>query len=94
MNKIFKEQLGVTMEVYIHDMLVKSMMGSDHLRDLGTTFAILQRYGLKLNVSKCDFGVSSGKFLGYLVTHRGIEANPEQMQAVQNIQAPKTTKDI
>ena len=94
MNKIFKHLLGQTIEVYIDDMLVKSKESADHLRDLGSTFAILRKYGLKINASKCAFGVSSGKFLGYLVTHKGIEANPEQVQAVQNVQMPRTVKDI
>ena len=65
----FKEQLGRNMEAYIDDMVVKSRAVEDHLKDLAETFETLRKYRLKLNASKCAFGVSSGKFLGYLVTH-------------------------
>ena len=79
---MFKEQIGKTMEVYVDDMLVKS------LRDLKETFDILCRYKMKLNPSKCAFGVSSGKFLGFMVNHCGIEANPAKIQALLDMQPP------
>lgn len=82
------------MEVYIDDMVVKSKMKPDHLADLKVTFNILREYQLKLNASKCAFGVSSGKFLGHLVTKRGIEANPDQITALQNLQSLGTTKEV
>ncbi|CAA0827444.1 Unknown protein, partial [Striga hermonthica] len=69
-DKIFKEQLGRNMEVYVDDMLVKSKEESDYVRDLKETFLTLRRYGMKLYPAKCSFGVRSGKFLGYLVTKR------------------------
>ena len=69
------------MEVYIDDMVVKSKRSQDHLADLSQTFDILRRFQLKLNASKCAFGVGSGKFLGSLVTRRGIEANPDYGKA-------------
>ncbi|GFS37316.1 hypothetical protein Acr_00g0051350 [Actinidia rufa] len=72
-NKMFKEQIGKTMEVYIDDMLVKSLRSSDHIGHLEEAFSILRRHRMMLNPSKCIFGVSSGKFLGFLVTKRGIE---------------------
>ena len=74
-TKMFKGQIGKTMEVYIDDMVVKSKKAETHLADLLQTFSILRQYSLKLNASKCVFGVSSGKFLGHLVTRRGIEAD-------------------
>ena len=64
-------------EIYIDDMVVKSKVVSKHLEDLGTIFEILRKYKLRLNASKCPFGVGLGKFLGYMVTHRGIEVNPD-----------------
>ena len=73
---IFGNQIGKTVEVYIDDMVVKSKKSQDHLTDLNQTFEILKQYQLKLNASKCAFGVGSGKFLGSLVTRRGIEADP------------------
>ena len=82
---MFQAQLGKTVEVYIDDMLVKSKRSQDHLTDLSQTFAILRQFQLKLNASICAFGVSSGKFLGSLVTRRGIEANPDQIMAIQEV---------
>ena len=76
-NKKFRDQLGDTMEVYIDDMLVKSKRAEDHVSHLEQTFEVLQKYGIKLNPSKCSFGVSARKFLGYIVTQRGIEACPD-----------------
>ncbi|KAL5560380.1 hypothetical protein UlMin_036591 [Ulmus minor] len=78
-NKMFKDQIGKTMEVYVDDMLVKSLKTEEHIQNLKETFEILRRYKIKLNPSKCAFGVSSGKFLGFMVNHRGIEANPAKI---------------
>jgi hypothetical protein len=64
--------------VYVDDMLVKSLKSEDHLADLEETFSVLRRYKMRLNPAKCAFGVSSGKFLGFMVSHRGIEANPKK----------------
>ena len=58
-------------------MVVKSKVVSEHLGDIGNIFEILRKHKLRLNASKCSFGVGSGKFLGYMVTHRGIEVNPD-----------------
>ena len=77
MTRMFKSQLGKNIEIYIDDMVVKSKVVSEHLGDLGTIFEILRKYKLRLNASKCSFDVGSGKFLGYMVTHRGIEVNPD-----------------
>ena len=82
------------MEVYIDDMLVKSRKGQDHLADLRVTFNILKRYKMRLNAAKCAFGVESGKFIGYLVTRRGIEASPEQVRAISELQRPTTAKEV
>ena len=77
MTRMFESQLGKNIEIYIDDMVVKSKVVSEHLEDLGTIFEILRKYKLRLNASKCSFDVGSGKFLGYMVTHRGIEVNPD-----------------
>ena len=77
MTKMFEPQLEKNVEVYIDDMVVKSKMVSEHLADLVNIFEILRRHKLRLNASKCSFGVGSRKFLGYMVTHRGIEVNPD-----------------
>jgi len=75
MTKMFEPQLGKDIEVYIDDMVVKSRVVSEHVGDLGDIFGILRKYKLCLNASKCSFGMGSCKFLGYMVTHRGIEVN-------------------
>ena len=66
------------MEVYVDDMLVKSKTTGDHVTHLFDTFVVLRKYRMKLNPLKCAFGVASGKFLGFMVNHRGIEANPKK----------------
>ena len=81
MTKMFEPQLGRSIEVYIDDMVVKSKVVSGHVEDLTNIFEILREYKLRLNASKCSFRVGSGKFLGYMVTHRGIEVNPDQIKA-------------
>ena len=77
MTKMFEAQMGKNIEVYIDDMVLKSKMESKHIRDLIDIFQILRGHKLRLNASKCSFGVGSGKFLGYMVTYRGIEVNPD-----------------
>ena len=93
-NRMFAEMLGNSMEVYIDDMLVKSLVAQDHLDHLQQAFKVLEKYNMKLNPAKCSFAISSGKFLGNMVTKRGIEANLEQIRPIQNIQPHKNIKDI
>ena len=76
------------------DMLVKSKMSSNHVHDLSGMFDVLRQYDMKLNPSKCSFGVASGKFLGFIVNSWDIEANPEKSQAIRDIQLPKTIRDV
>ena len=75
-KKMFRPLLYSTMEVYIDDMLVKYKQRLDHVTHLQHAFNVLQEYDMKLNPLKCTFGVSAGKFLGFMVIQRGIEANP------------------
>ena len=82
---MFEPQLGKSTEVYIDDMVVKSKMVSEHVGDLGNIFEILRKHKLHLNASKCSFGVGSGKFLGYMVTHQGIKINPNQIKAINSL---------
>ena len=91
---MFANQIGKTMEVYVDDMLVKSLKARDHVRDLREMFTILRRYKMKLNPNKCAFGVESGKFLGYMVSHRGIEANPEKIRAILEMRSPQKVKEV
>ena len=87
-------QLGKSIEVYIDDMVVKSKVVSKHVGDLGNIFEIIRKHKLCLNASKCSFGVGSSKFLGYMVTHRGIEVNPDQIKAINNLQPPQNPKEF
>ena len=80
--------------MYIDDMVVKSKLESEHIDDLGNIFEILRRQKLRLNASKCSFGDESWKFLGYMVTHRGIEVNPDQIKAINNLQPPRNPKKV
>ena len=91
---MFKKQIRRNMEVYIDDMLVKSKEEEDHLDDLKEMFNTFRQYSMKLNPSKCAFGVFSGKFLGFMVSQRGIEANPEKVKAILEMSSPKTIKEV
>ncbi|KAL2236614.1 UNVERIFIED_CONTAM: Retrovirus-related Pol polyprotein from transposon [Sesamum indicum] len=93
-NKMFAQQIGKTMEVYVDDMLVKSQQPDEHLEHLKVAFAIMREHGMKLNPSKCTFGVGGGKFLGYMVSERGIEANPEKIEAILNLKSPTSIKEV
>jgi len=75
-------------------MVVKSKVESEHLNDLGNIFGILRKHKLRLNASKCSFDVGFGKFLGYMVTHRGIEVDPDQVREINNLQPPWNPKEV
>ena len=94
MTKMFEPQLDRNVEVYINDMVVKSKLVSKHVRDLTSIFEILKEHKLRLNASKYSFGVGLGKFLGYMVTHRGIEVNLDQIKAINNLQPPWNPKEV
>ena len=94
MTKMFEPQLGWSIEVYIDDMVIKSKVVSEHVGDLTNIFEILRKHKLRLNASKCSFGVGLGKFLGYMVTYRGIEVNPDQIKAINSLQPPWNPKEV
>ena len=94
MIRMFESQLGKSIEVYIDDMVVKSKVVSEHVGDLENIFEILRKHKLCLNTSKCSFGVRSGKFLGYMVTHQGIEVNPDQIKEINSLQPPRNPKEV
>ena len=76
------------------DMLIKSKEDEDHLDNLKETFNTLRQYSMKLNPTKCAFGVSSGKFLGFIVPQRGIEANSKNVRVILEMSSPKTIKEV
>ncbi|KAL0301501.1 UNVERIFIED_CONTAM: Retrovirus-related Pol polyprotein from transposon [Sesamum radiatum] len=84
-DKIFQPQLGRNMEVYMDDMLVKSKEACSHVEHLEETSAVLRKYRLKLNPRKCAFGVSRGRFLGFMVTQQGIKANPAKIKVIRDM---------
>jgi hypothetical protein len=93
-NRMFQDQIGRNVKVYVDDMLVKSMQAAGHIADLRETLNTLRHYSMKLNLTKCAFGVSLSKFLGFMVSQRRIEANLEKVRAVLEMQPPKTTKQL
>ena len=94
MTKMFESQLGRSIEVYVDDMVVKSKVVSEHVGDLTNIFGILRKHKLRLNASKCSFGVGLGKFLDYMVTHKGIEVNLDQIKAINSLQPPWNPKEV
>jgi hypothetical protein len=93
-NRMFRSQIGRNVEVYVDDMPVKSIRATKHIEDLRETFQTLKKYKMKLNPMKCAFRVSLGKILGFMVSQRGIKANPEKVKAVLEMEAPRTMKQL
>ena len=91
---MFKKQIGRNVEVYVDDTLVKRKEAKTHLEDFYETFDTLRRYRMKLNPMKCLLGVSLGKFLRFMVSQWGIEANQEKIRAILDMTFPKTVKEV
>ena len=91
---MYAHQIGRNVQVYVDDMLVKSLRENDHLDDLQETFDTLRSYNMKLNPSKYVFGVTAGKFLGFMVSQRGIEVNPKKVRAIMELEPPRTVKEV
>jgi hypothetical protein len=94
MNHVFGQHIGRTVEAYVDDIVVKTTKASDLLSDLETTFKCLRAKGMKLNPEKCVFGVPRGMLLGFIVSERGIEANPEKIVAITNMGPIKDLKRV
>ena len=94
MNKMFTHQIGRNVQVNVDDMLVKSLHEVDHLDDLKETFDMLRSFNMKLNPNKCTFRVTVGKFLGFMVSQRGIEVNPEKVRVIMELEPPRTVKEV
>jgi hypothetical protein len=91
---VLESQVGWNIFTYVDDIVVASKNKEDHLADLAETFANMREARLRLNLEKCIFGVRQGKILGYLVSHRGIEANPTKIQTIINMMPPRSTRDV
>ncbi|XP_025618967.1 uncharacterized protein [Arachis hypogaea] len=94
MDKVFRHQIGRNIEIYVDDMVAKSTKDRSHCDDLKEIFGQIRAYNMRLNPEKCAFGVQGGKFLGFMLTSRGIEANPEKCKAILNMTSPKTIKEV
>ena len=94
MNRMFAPQIGRNVQVYVDDMLVESRREEGHLKDLKETFDTLRSYNMKLNLGKCAFGVTVGKFLGFMVSQKGIEANPDKIRAIMEMKPPRNVKEV
>ena len=94
MKKIFKPLIDQTVDVYIDDIVVKRKTRSEHARHLEETFGLMKAYKMKLNPAKCAFGVSAGKFLGFMVTQKGLEVNPDKIKVVMEVSTPNYKKEL
>ena len=94
MNLIFHDLLGVILEVYIDDIVIKSAGLDHHLADLRLALERMRRYGLKMNPLKCAFGVSAGKFLDFIIHEKGIEIDPKKIEVMKKVEAPACKKDL
>jgi len=93
-NKVFKDLIGATMEVYIDDMLVKNIQRTNHLQYINKAFDLLRQYKVKINPEKCTFWVASGKFFGFLVIQRGIEWPTPTRSAILNMKSSTCVKEV
>nr|XP_025679639.1 uncharacterized protein LOC112779552 [Arachis hypogaea] len=94
MSNIFHDLIGKTVEVYVDDILVKTTQPDDLIKDLGKVFMSLRQHGMRLNPLKCAFAMEADKFLGFMITQRGVEANPEKCQAILQMKSPGCIKDV
>jgi hypothetical protein len=86
--------MGRNAEAYINDIVVKTREGHTFIEDLEETFGNLRKVNIKLNPAKCAFRVPSGKLLGFLMSHRGIEANPDKVKAIEEMRPPRNLKEM
>ena len=93
-NEVFKELIRNKMEVYVDDMLVKSLDRSSHEKDLGEVFALPRKFNVKFNPENCTFGVAFSEFHGYLITQWGIKANPDQISGILEMRSLTTIKEV
>jgi hypothetical protein len=94
MNLIFYELLGIIVEVYIDDIVVKLPGLESHLANLCLTFEKMRQYGLTMNLLKCAFGVSVGKFLGFIIMEHGIEIDPKKVKSIKKVKSPTCKREL
>ena len=94
MVTLFHDMMHREIEVYVDDMIAKSASEEEHIVNLKKLFERLRKYKLRLNPSKCTFGVRSGKLLGFIVSQKGIEVDPDKVRAIQEMSHPRTEKEV
>ncbi|KAK9070269.1 hypothetical protein SSX86_010669 [Deinandra increscens subsp. villosa] len=94
MDKVFKGQIGKNVEVYVDDLVIKSLQENRLLPDIVETFTALRKNSIKLNPGKCSFGMEEGKFLGVIITKEGFRVHPEKVAAVVKMQSPASLKEV
>jgi hypothetical protein len=94
MNLIFHDLLGIILEVYIDDVVVKSDSMNGHLADLRLAVERMRRHGFKINPLKCVFSVSAGKFLGFIIHEHGMEIDPTKIESINKLQLPQCKNDM
>jgi len=94
MDRVFKQKITRNIEVYVDNMVVKSKSIPQHVVDMEELFRELRKYNMRLNPEKCTFRVGSRKFLGFMITHRGIEANPNKCTAILEIFSPTNVQEV
>jgi hypothetical protein len=94
MNLIFNDLLGIILEIYIDDVIIKLDSMDHHLADLRLALERIRQYGLKMNPLKYTFVVLAGKFLGFIIHEHGIEINPKKIDSIKKVQPPQSKKDM
>jgi hypothetical protein len=94
MRKALGAQMARNAEAYVDDIIVKTCEGHTFIEDLEETFANLRKVNIKLNPAKCAFGVPSGKLLGFLISHRGIEGNPDKVKAIEEMRPSRILNEM
>ena len=94
MNAVSSKQIKKSIEVYVDDILIKSNEPQQHQKDLKETFKTLRRYNMRLNAKKCAFGIKFGKFLRFMLTKWGIEANPTKCRVIIDIKSLTNVKKV
>nr|KYP68742.1 Transposon Ty3-G Gag-Pol polyprotein [Cajanus cajan] len=94
MDKVFAKKIGRNLEVYVDDMVIKTKSPAEHVQDIAEIFQQVRQHNMRLNPEKCVFGVQGGKFLGFMITCRGIEANPDKCHVLINMRSPQNHKEV
>ena len=94
MVTLFYDMMHKEIEVYVDDLIAKSREDENHIENLRKFFERLKKFQLKLNIGKCTFGATSGKLLGFIISRKGIEVDPDKIKAIQNLPPPRTQKGV